>query len=297
MKKIVPFFAAIVVFAIALFMMRPEPSASVIVAAERLPSGHTITEADLQVRSLPGSLVPQGALTNLADAVGKTLSMDRTVGDFIFANNLGGESLELAPDERAVAIHVTDSAGMAGLLKAGDTVGLTATFGGQSFSEEGQTGSFAKNLAGGLRVLYISPEFKSIDPGVVAASNGSSGGFAASGSTPAQRSKEGVVVLAIPISMQTIAYDFTAYGSESETRQVYLIDLLPALDQSKEVALSLVLEPKNPTAYTSSGIFLPDLVIPPGPSPTPTNAVRGAGSASGVVSTPVPPAAVPTKTP
>ncbi len=283
MKKILPIAIAGIVFFFALLLMRPEETVPVVVAAMDLPGGHILTETDLQVRQSPGSAVPTGAVSDPTSLIGKTLSMARVAGDLILPANLGGENLQLAADERAIAIHVSDSAGLAGLLKPGDRVGLTVTFGGQQFGgEEGKTGAFAKNLANGLRVLYISPDFIALDPASsVPASSG--GGFSGGGGATRQRKSDGVIVLAVPTGMQIVAYDFLSFNTESQTRTVSLVDLLPALDQSKEVALSLLLEPKDPAAFSTSGVFLPDLVIEPGPTPT-----AGPG-------TPVPGASAPVK--
>jgi len=269
MKRIVPLVAAVFIFAAALFLMRPEPTQAVLSAASDLPAGHELRQEDLAVRSLPKSLVPPGAILDPADAVGKKLSSPRTAGDLIFTANLGGENLQLAPDERALAVHVTDSAGIAGLLKAGDRVGLTATFLAQTSGEDSR-GAYAKQVASGLRVLFISPEFRASDPLLeTQASGGLTGGGA-----PTQRAKEGVVVLAVPAGMQAVTYDFTAFESESQLHPVYLIDLLPALDQSRDVALSLILEPLSASQAATSGVFLPDLVLEPGPSPTPTTSLK-----------------------
>jgi pilus assembly protein CpaB len=272
MQKLIPFFIAVAAFIGALFLMRPEERLPLVVAARDLPAGHALVAADLEVRQIPASLAPEAALRDPAGLHGQTLRVARTAGDYLYPDNLGGEDLQLAADERALAIHVSDSAGLAGLLKPGDRVGLTVTFAGQTMAAEEdrqRTGAYAKTLAGGLRVLYISPDFAALDPAESAPPAGESGGFAANGAVR-QRKTDGVVVLAVPVDLQVIPYDFLSYGVASESRPVNLIDLLPALDQSRDVALSLALEPKQPRAFTTSGVFLPDLVVAPGPSPTPT---------------------------
>jgi len=83
-------------------------------------------------------------------------------------------------------------------------------------------------------------------------------------------------VLAIPTDAQLLAYDFASFGVESETRLLFLVDLLPALDNAQNVQLSMVLEPDQPDEMITSGVYLPDLVITPGPSPTPTVGIPGA---------------------
>ena len=84
------------------------------------------------------------------------------------------------------------------------------------------------------------------------------------------RELEGTVVLAVPVDAITIGYDFSTFGVNSESRLVSLTDLLPALDLVDTVRLSLFLEPDAPVSFITSGLFLGDLVITPGPTPTVT---------------------------
>ena len=266
MKRALPLLIAGLVFAAALFLLRPEATVPVVTASRTLPLGHTIIEADLALVQYPKSLVPEGAFVEASAVIGQTLSVTRSAGDVLYPANLGGEKLVLAPGERAVALQVTDAAGLAGLLKPGDHVGLTAVI-------FGQEGAFAKNVANGLRVLYVSPDFTALDPLEGAAEPGGSG-FSAT--TTRNRATQGTVVLAISTQVQLLAYDFAPFGVESEARLLNLVDLLPALDNAQNVQLSLVLEPDQPDELITSGVYLPDLVITPGPSPTPTVGIPGA---------------------
>jgi pilus assembly protein CpaB len=266
MKKLLPIVIAIPVFLLALLFMRPEATTPVVVAAMDLPEGHTLAATDVTVSQVPKSQAPQGAFSDPAQLVGQTLRIFRGAGDVINPSHLGGEVIILAPDERAVAIHVTDAAGLAGLIRPGDTVGVTAVM-------ESQDGPFAKTVASGLRVLYISPEFKAAQGSQSTPSTTSSSDpFAGSSSTTSQgpRETEGTVVLAVPVEAITIGYDFSTFGVNSESRLVSLTDLLPALDLVANVQLSLFLEPDAPESFITSGIFLPNLVITPGPTPTAT---------------------------
>ena len=265
MKKLLPILIAIPVFLLSLLFMRPEATAPVVVAAMDLPEGHTLAATDVTVSQVPKSQAPQGAFSDPSQLVGQTLRVFRGAGDVIFPNHLGGEVIILAPDERAVAIHVTDTAGLAGLIRSGDTVGVTAVI-------ESQDGPFAKTVANGLRVLYISPEFKAAQEVAAPASSSSGDPFAGGSSTAAQdrRETEGTVVLAVPVEAITIGYDFSTFGVNSESRLVSLTDLLPALDLVANVQLSLFLEPDAPESFITSGVFLPNLVITPGPTPTAT---------------------------
>jgi pilus assembly protein CpaB len=266
MKKLLPILIACPVFMLSLILLRPEATTPVVVAAVDLPEGHTLIPSDLAVSKVPKSQVPKEAFSDPAQVTGQTLCVFRGSGDVIHPSQLGGEVISLAPNERAIAIHVTDAAGLAGLIHPGDTVGVTAVM-------ESRDGPFSKTVAGALRVLYISPEFKAAQGTIQGAvSTTSTSPFTGSSSTLSQRSRqlEGTVVLAVPVDAVTIGYDFSALGINSESRLVSLTDLLPALDQVDTIRLSLFLEPDSPEPFFTSGLFLPDLVVTPAPTATAT---------------------------
>ena len=103
---------------------------------------------------------------------------------------------------------MTDSAGLAGLLKEGDTVGITAVLVGSS-------STYAKVVSEYLRVLFVSPEFRTLDPSQYVISEESSGFGSGSSTVPTDRENRGVVVLAVPTDAVLIAYDFAAFGVDS----------------------------------------------------------------------------------
>ncbi|MEA2008813.1 MAG: Flp pilus assembly protein CpaB, partial [Chloroflexota bacterium] len=234
---------------------------AVIVAQHDLPEGYTITSGDVQEVELPVSNVPQGAFTDANELVGETLSVPRSAQDVILRSHLGGTSWELQPDERAIGIEVSDSAGLAGLLKPGDFVGVNAVI---ASSE----GSFSKVVSDGLRVLYVSPTFLATAPKADNA-EGEDAALGGGGGIDQPREDEGVVILAVPTGKCVIAYDFSAFGVESKTRTVNVIELLSAFDHSSKVALSLFMDPADWQSFLTSGVHVPDLVITPAPSPTP----------------------------
>lgn len=263
MKKIIPIVLAALVFVAAFFFLtaRKGKQVAVITAAWDLPAGHTLIADDVVPSEISAENAPAGAFSDPELLIGQTLRVDRTGGDLIVSSHLGGQKIVLAADERAIAVEVTDSAGLAGLLQAGDRVGLTAVM-------MSSQGSYAKMITEGLRVLYISPEFRSLDPAAYEPDPEDEGsGF--SGNAPSRVSK-GVVVLAVPVSDVVVAYDFASFGVDSESRTINVIDLLPALDHISNVSLSLFIQPDNSTYFTTSGVSVDGLVITPGPSPTPT---------------------------
>ena len=119
MKKLLPILIALPVFLLSLIFLRPEATAPVVVAATDLLEGHTLVASDVTVNQVPKSQAPQGAFSQPSEVIGKTLRVFRSEGDVIHPSHLGGEVITLAPDERAVAIHVTDAAGLAGLTTPG----------------------------------------------------------------------------------------------------------------------------------------------------------------------------------
>jgi pilus assembly protein CpaB len=265
MKKFLPIVLAMVVFAVALALNRPEPQVAVVVAAADLPEGRVLAESDLATKEMPKSLAPDGAVSEVQSLVGQRLRVARSAGDPILPAHLGGEVLELRPNERAVALQVSAAQGLAGLLKPGDRVGLTVIV------NSGQQ-TFAKYLVGGLRVLWVDPAFKR-DSGMVPQTTPSSGGLFGGGSPAAAADVEGaargLVVLAIPLEAQTLVYDFSLQGAVSENKPLYLLDVLPALT-TQGAQFGLVLEPEKAQEAQTSGLALQSLVITPGPTMTPT---------------------------
>ena len=143
-------------------------------------------------------------------------------------------------------------------------MGVTLIFGHQGFDQ----GLYAKATIENLRVVWVSPDFQAHSPNAQQQQEDIlvGGGLA----LPTQ-AKEGVVALAVPISAQTVIYDFSDLGLPPETRTVNAVELLSALDQGGTgVKLSLYLVPEKAQPLVSSGLFLPELVVTPGSTPTPT---------------------------
>ena len=269
-KKIVPFVLAIIVFLAALVLLRPAPSKTVVTAAHDLRAGHTLTESDLVLLSMPANAVASDALTDKSLAVGQTLRIDRGQGDILRTSNLG-EMITLQPDERAIAVKITDATGLAGLLLPGQQVGIVASIQSQATDSQG---TFSKATIEGLRIMYIDPRFAAMSDSTVSsqADNTTTSLTASnSASLPTDRAQQGFVVLAVPTSLQTILYDFSADNAASESRQVNVLELLAALGSTNGTEISLYLMPgENAASFSSPGLWLPDLVVTPQETLTPT---------------------------
>ncbi len=261
MKKLIPVLLAAAAFAAALILNRPEKTVPVVTAAADLPAGRELTASDLALRELPAAQVPDGALSEMSQAVGMALRMPRAAGDPILAVQLSTERIELAPGERALAVKVNDAGGLAGLIALGDRVGLTAVI-------RAPEGTYSKYIGGGFRILYISPDFAAAEAEPASASTPAAAGFGSTASTTTtQRADEGIVVIAVPAAAQVLLYDFAPFGAPVESRMIFLLDLIPALDQSTDVELSLALEGREASSAETSGVYLPALVVTPQPTP------------------------------
>ena len=278
MKKIFPLIIAAVVFLIAFAVLRPAPSRLVAVAAHDLKAGHVIAESDIELKAVPAEILAEDVVTEEKLIVGQPLRIDRGKGDVIRISQTGN-LITLQANERAIAVHITDANGVSGLLTPGQLVGVIATIPQNNTSV---SGTFSKSTIEGLRVLYIDPRFSaSQEANVVPAEATPVGVSGLSGLNTSERAREGSVILAVPTSLQTIFYDFSATGAVSEQRSVNALELLAALNQADGASITLYLMPgESPAKFTSPGLWLPDLITTPMPTPTldPNSTLTPAGT-------------------
>ena len=121
--------AFILTFALLSGVVVPKP---VVVARLDLTAGTRLTADLLEVRTLPGSAIPDGAYTTLAEAEGKVLTTARVAGDPITAYVAGestassGIPAQLSENTVAISIKVDQATGLAGVLRPGQTVSVIA---------------------------------------------------------------------------------------------------------------------------------------------------------------------------
>lgn len=113
------------------------PGVPVVVTEIGLARGTVLEATALSVGSMPDAYRPPGALTSIAQAVGRMLAADVVAGEALTATRLaavGGPVAALVPPGlRAVPVPV---AAPPGLLAPGDRVDVLATFGaGQPHTE------------------------------------------------------------------------------------------------------------------------------------------------------------------
>lgn len=266
MKKVLPIVLAAIAFIVVLLVLSPTPEEDVLVAAYDLPMGHVITSNDFFLASFPTDMIPEDAIKNPDQVVGMSLMIGRSEGDIIRLSNIGTEPMALAPNERAVAVTVNNASGLAGLLRPGDLVGLTAVI--ESSGVAVESGTYSKAAVENLRVLYLSPDFLATADGANVVTTTTDNTTA---TTRTERKNEGALVLAVRITEETIIYDFTNVEPELgvKERVVNVIEMLNALEASSNAKLFLYLMPRNAEKMVTSGLWLPELIIKPY-VPTPT---------------------------
>jgi Flp pilus assembly protein CpaB len=127
--------AALVMRAYArrLDVVRPDggPPVSVVAAAADVARGSVLTEADLEVVTLPSRFAPPRAMHDVARVTGRVAVADIAAGEIVTQLRLAGAGSGptaslVSAGMRAVEVPVASSVG----VKPGDLVDVIATFGG-----------------------------------------------------------------------------------------------------------------------------------------------------------------------
>lgn len=98
---------------------------TVVMAAVDIPERTRITRDMVKLVEVPSSMIPQGAVHTVNEAVGKVSSQKIRKGDVVTAQGLiaGTGLASMIPEGmRAITIPITDVTGIAGLVKPGDSV-------------------------------------------------------------------------------------------------------------------------------------------------------------------------------
>lgn len=299
MKRILPIIGAAIVFFVVFALLRPAPSANVVVAAADLKAGYVITGQDVIIQAMPTNIVPPDALLSLAEAEGQPLRFDRGQGDILRISQLGASTAQIEPNERAIALKVSDATGVGGTLLPGQLVGVVAVINQQasassaaySFSapsgeampaidpRAAQSGVYSKAAVEGLRVLYVDSAWSAVQPqeSIQPQATQQANALPVGGVMTNERAETGTIILAVPVGLQTIVYDFSSTGGLRQQQVVNAIELLAALSTMDSVKFSLYLMPsEGAEQFSSPGLWLPDLVQFGQPTPTPTAKPFGA---------------------
>lgn len=113
------------------FLLSLRADTTVVVAARTIGVGARLSADDLTVKQVRSADALPNGLKTVEEAVGQVISVQRLAGDQVTTDMLGSQALSaiaagLAPDHRAVAVTVSRSAGLAGIVRPGDLVTLIA---------------------------------------------------------------------------------------------------------------------------------------------------------------------------
>ncbi len=275
---------ALITFAVVFaFFSGLSRSVEVVVARRGLAAGTRLTAEDVALKHLHASAVLDGALTTPADAVGQVLSAPRLPGDQITRSLVGDRAISgiaatLPAGWRAIAVHVDQATGLAGILRPGDQVEAIAVVDREalpmaSTKDEGDT--LARIVLHDLQVLLVPQSFRYEEAPV-----DSSGAFAlAPARTTATAQSASVIVLGAPVAptVLSIVSSAPSAGLPAEpagaatlgtsqpvtaTLTASPVELLALLDAKGKIHLAL--EPVErelvPTGGVSLNGLLPALV-------------------------------------
>lgn len=112
----------------AVTAMTPQraPTVDVVVAARDVAAGSRLAAADLTTIAYPEALVPDAAVVNVGQVVGRAASVAISARTPITANALSTASSLTGPGEQLVAFRVPD-ASVLSLVHVGDLVSVVAT--------------------------------------------------------------------------------------------------------------------------------------------------------------------------
>ena len=269
-------FVAVVTFVLVLaFLAGMKHTVPTVVAARPLAAGTKLTAQDVRVVQVHASARLPDAFRDPGEVVGKVLAVSRAQGDQITQDMVGagayGLPAQLAPDTRAIGVHVNKASGVLGDLRPGDRVtvigildpaelGLQQQDTGFGMEEPTpQPGPVARVVLSGLKVLLVPQSFRYQET--------TQGGKLL---PVGQRTSEDVILLQAPVTPITL----TVRTSEdmTDTMTVSPLELLALLDAKGRVYLAL--EPLENAAEVSVGISAADIMdfalkgVPVTPSPT-----------------------------
>ncbi len=167
--KIISLIVAILVFVITLTNplggkeneLSEEDLVSVVMAAERINPQTLLTKEVLYTKKIHKNAVPEGAITDINEVVGKVSHVNLFPDDILnhdkiyeVGNSVGGLSYVVEEGNRAVTIDIGYSAGVAGLLKVGNKVDIVAIM--DSITGEGdETEKIAKVVTQDAKIIAL----------------------------------------------------------------------------------------------------------------------------------------------
>ncbi|UUM11756.1 Flp pilus assembly protein CpaB [Clostridiaceae bacterium HFYG-1003] len=107
---------------------------NVVVALTDIPQHTKITEAMLELKSVPEEAIHKDAVKAVADIVGLTTKMDILSGEQVFKSKVAskeektGLSYQIPENMRAIVVPTSEVSGLAGYLVAGDRVDILVNY-------------------------------------------------------------------------------------------------------------------------------------------------------------------------
>ena len=268
------------------FLLSLRANTPVVVAIRPIAVGARLAEGDLTVKMVRSADKLPHAIDAVQNAVGQVISVQRLPGDQITADMLGSEAFSaiaagLPPDHRAVAIKVSRSSGLDGIIRPGDFVTLIAvvapdaqlttilnplgspTPAGSQTTPSAKQGTstpapsptalvpespFARVTATGIKVLLVPQTFRYQEV--------TDGSLDAQGFSAAQTSlvgqQDSVIVVDVPVTPVTIQ------GVKGPTT-ISLPELVALLDSHAQIYLALE-PPVGAAAARFPGVAIEQIV-------------------------------------
>lgn len=258
--------AALVVAAGATFVVNRALSAartdnelqtqSVVVAAEDVPEGASLTRESLREEHWPVNTIPEGAFAFIDSAAGRVARVAIYVGEPIIPGRLApngtgpGLQAKVTPGKRAMAMKIDDVAGLSGLIQPNSRVDVLVTL----RAAQDQNSQVAKLFMENMRVLAV---------GTVVTSGPDNRPINATTAT-LEVTPEEAERLALAMREGSIQLVLRGFGDPSaiRTQGARTTDVLNQL----RTALPVVAEPKGAAPLRSSRRRV---VLPTAPSPEP----------------------------
>jgi Flp pilus assembly protein CpaB len=133
---------------------------SVVVAAQDISEGASLTSNSLALAELPVAAIPAGAFSETDSVVERVARVPIFKGEAIVPGRLApigttpGIEVKISPGKRAMAVRIDDVTGLSGLMQPNSRVDVLVTL----REESGNTGRISKLFMSNMRVLSVGSQ-------------------------------------------------------------------------------------------------------------------------------------------
>jgi len=133
---------------------------SVVVAAQDITEGASLTSDALALAELPVAAIPAGAFSETDSVVERVARVPIFKGEAIVPGRLApigttpGIEVKISPGKRAMAVRIDDVTGLSGLMQPNSRVDVLVTL----REESGNTGRISKLFMSNMRVLSVGSQ-------------------------------------------------------------------------------------------------------------------------------------------